>query len=191
MAGQQENFESLVAQVRAGSEEAVWTLIEQYGPHILRTVRRRLARDLRSKFDSQDFVQAVWASFFSGSRQFARLETPDQLMAFLTAMARNKVVDEVRRRVQTQKHDLKRERSLDDSTAGYRADAASREPTPSDVAIAREQWERILAAQPEHYRRIVELRLTGETHDRIALELGINERTVRRVLGRMLEERVA
>ena len=97
--------------VREGSQDAGWKLVETYGPHILRVVRRSLSQDLRTKFDSIDFVQAVWASIFAEPTRLATFEQPEQLIAYLAAVARNKVVDEFRRRVQTQKFDVKRERA--------------------------------------------------------------------------------
>ena len=58
------SFEAAVKELRTGSEEAIWNFIQTYGPHIQRVVRRRLHHKLRSKFDSVDFVQMVWVSFF-------------------------------------------------------------------------------------------------------------------------------
>src|SRR6478736_4128141 len=57
-------FAALIEQVRAGSQEAAWTLVEKYGRDVQRFVRRTLHQRLRSKFDSLDFVQIVWGSFF-------------------------------------------------------------------------------------------------------------------------------
>ena len=57
--------------------------------------------------------------------------------------------------------------------------------------MARERWQRIMHNQPDHYQEIVKRRLRGETYQSIADELGLNERTVRRVLERLLREQVA
>ena len=77
------DFRTLLAGIRSGSEEAAWQLIEQYGPHIRRIVRRRLDRRLRSQFDSVDFVQAVWASFFREPDQIRSFETLPDLIKYL------------------------------------------------------------------------------------------------------------
>lgn len=61
----QQVFASLMQRVREGSQDAAHELFQQYGPHILRIVRRKLHKTMRSKYDSSDFVQAVWASFFA------------------------------------------------------------------------------------------------------------------------------
>jgi len=58
-------FSLLLEQARAGSDSAARELIERFGPFILRVIRNRLDPRLRSIFDSADFSQAVWASFFA------------------------------------------------------------------------------------------------------------------------------
>lgn len=183
-----DDFRRLIENVRNGSEEAAWALIEEYGPYVLRTVRKSLNAGMRSKFDSQDFVQAVWASFFLGKHRSAKLENPQELIGFLAAIARNKVIDEVRRRTNTLKHDISRERSLEQMTELQGAAGNSREPTPSQIAMARERWTLMLKGQPEHYQQIIRLRFVGETNRTIADKLGLNEKTVRRVLDKLLQE---
>lgn len=170
-------------QIAAGSESAVEVLLSEYGDHLCRTVRRRLGRNLRSKFDTVDFVQAVWASFFHDRGQLAQFEDSRQLVAFLTQVANNKVVDECRHR-QTQKADVGRECSLTDE-AGQSVDVPGRDPTPSQVAIGHEAWEQMLADVPAEHREILELRVRGDTQDEIAGRLGVNEKTVRRVLSKL------
>jgi RNA polymerase sigma factor (sigma-70 family) len=181
-------FAALVAELKEGSQEAAWDLVELYGPYILRVVRRSLNRKIRSKFDSQDFVQAVWASFFTHRDRFLHVDKPEQLVGLLAAMARHKIVDEMRRRLDTEKHDVRRERSMDDWNVVIPDTLASGDPTPSQVAMARERWNRMMEGQPELHRQIVRLRLAGETHQAIARQLGVNKKTVQRVLQRLLNE---
>lgn len=175
------SFEELFERVRQGDEDAAWDLVEMYGPHVMRAVRRTLSRELRAKFDSDDFAQAVWASFFAAVGEISDVNEPGQLVGLLSAMARNKVVDEIRRRVDTQKYSVRREEPLwkpDATEEGF----ASREPRPSQVAIARERWTRMIESQPEHYRAVMRLRLMGKTQRSIAAHLGLSEKTVQRVM---------
>lgn len=181
-------FDELVAQLKEGSQDAAWDLVELYGPHILRVVRRSLTREIRPKFDSQDFVQAVWASFFTHRDRFLDVEGPEQLVGLLATMARHKIVDEVRRRLETQKHNVRRERSMDDSNLVIKGTLVSGDPTPSQIAMARERWGQMMDQQPDQNRQIVNLRLAGETHQAIARMLGISKKTVQRVLRRLLSE---
>jgi RNA polymerase sigma factor (sigma-70 family) len=180
-----ETFRELMDQVQAGSELAIARFLELYGDHVYRAVRRRLNRVLRPRFDSQDFVQAVWASFFTHRSQVARFERPEELTAFLATVAGNKVIDQCRRRMQAQKTNINRECSLDDDQNQQARMIAGRDPRASQVAIAKEQWERMTDGVPSHYRRMLELRAAGETHEKIAQKLDVNEKTVRRVLRKL------
>ena len=61
-------------------EAAAKELYDTYVAHVLRCVRNRMWHRLRSKFDSQDFVQQVWASFFVGETKLPDFQTPDDLI---------------------------------------------------------------------------------------------------------------
>ena len=184
MSTQNDKFRKLMDEVQSGSEDAAVRALELYGNHIYRAVRQKLNRALRPRFDSQDFVQAVWASFFRHRSQVVKFENSDELIAFLTRVAGNKVIDECRHRLQTQKANVNRECSINDDFPQCAVPIA-REPAASQVAIANERWERLIEGLPARYRRILELRAQGETQKRIAELLDIDERTVRRVLHRL------
>lgn len=189
MTNDREQFLNLMQRVRAGEEDAVRELLSIYGEHIYRSIRRRLNRALRSKFDSSDFAQAVWGSFFANRDVVQGFDRPEALVAFLARMANNKVIEECRRRLGTAKHDINRERRFD-SSIGPANLLVGDVPTPSQLAVANEQWHRLTAGQPSRYRRIVEMRAAGETFERIAETLCLDERTVRRIVQR-LAKRVA
>jgi RNA polymerase sigma factor (sigma-70 family) len=186
-----DNFRDLMGRVREGSEDAAWELVNQYGESIRRAVRRALNERMRSKFDSLDFVQIVWNSLFRVRDKLDRFDRPEELTAYLVAMARNKVGMEVRRRLMTQKFDVRHEESLDQRHAKGYSDIASRQPAPIDVAIAREQWDRLVQDQPQRYRQIIELRLQGHTYQSIAETVDLDECTVRRFLKRLLHTTTA
>jgi RNA polymerase sigma-70 factor (ECF subfamily) len=182
-----DDFRLLLERVQSGSHDATCELIDRYGPHIVRAVRRKLNRAIRSKFDSVDFVQAVWASFFSAPKPVTDFKEPGDLIGYLAALAHHKVIDETRRRMETQKYNINRERSLNDS--GYPVmQSPVTQPTPSQLAVADELWDRMLQGKPERHRRILELRREGNTHEQIADKLEVNEKTVRRVIKSVLRE---
>jgi RNA polymerase sigma factor (sigma-70 family) len=179
------DFDSLMQQVREGSEAAARELVAVYGEHILRVIRRQLNPRLRTKFDSQDFVQAVWASFFAVAPDRCEFGRPQDLAVFLARMAENKVVDVVRQRLQTQRHDVKRETPLDDGQNNFADCLAARQPTAEEVAVAREEWERLLRDQPEEHRRVLDLLRRGYGRGEVARELSLNARTMYRILRRI------
>jgi RNA polymerase sigma factor (sigma-70 family) len=181
-------FALLMQSVREGSQDAARTLFERYGPHIRRVVRRKLHQKLRAQFDSVDFVQDVWASFFAQQGRQASFESPEALIGFLSNMAYHKVIDAFRHNVQTKKRDVDRDTPLDKVVNTQDGRLAGRQPTPSQVAVAKEQWDQLLDRVPEHYRPILTLLREGNTREEIARKLGINEKTVHRVLRRIAPE---
>lgn len=176
-----QHFQALLRQVQQGSHEAARELYETYVDHVLRGVRVRLWHRMRSKFDSQDFVQQVWASFFDGRERLPDFDTPEALVNYLLGMAYNKVTGEGRH-LQTQKHDIQREQRIATAAGPH---PVSRDPTPSAVAVYHEQYDRLVDRQPPRVKRIVELRLDGKTFEEIAAELEIDESTARRVIKRL------
>jgi RNA polymerase sigma factor (sigma-70 family) len=190
MAQPNDAFRDLMRRVREGSQDAAWELVDQYGESIRRAVRRVLNERLRSKFDSLDFVQIVWNSFFRADDRAVQFDRPEELAAYLVGMARNKVGMEVRHRLMTEKRNLRREQSLDQLGDNGHPDLPSPQPSPIDVAIAHEQWDRMLEGQPSHYQQIVHLRLQGHTYQSIADAVHLDECTVRRFLKKLLRTTV-
>jgi RNA polymerase sigma factor (sigma-70 family) len=186
MTGSDDEFCQLMERVIAGSDDAAALLLERYGPVVRQAVRRRLNRQLRSKFDSLDFVQDVWASFFANPPSQDRMHRPEMLVAFLAHVARNKVIDATRQRLQGAKHNVSREHSLDNSTPGGPAAVAANQATPSEVVSGDEEWLRFLEAQPIVYRRILVLLRQGKKTAEIAAELQMHPRTVRRMIDKLL-----
>lgn len=188
MAHPDENFRNLLRRVREGSENAAWELIDRYADAIHRAVRRALDERLRPQFDSLDFVQMVWKSFFRVRNLTVRFNSPGELGAYLVTIARNKVGMEFRRRLLTEKYNVNRERSLDAERAPRTCEIRDPGPAPLEVAIAHERWDGLLRSQPAHYRQIIELKLQGHTCRDIARSLHLAECTVRRFLNRLLEK---
>lgn len=172
-------FLNVVAAAQAGDVTAVAWLIEEHGDDLLKVVRRRMPRRLRTMFDSQDFVQAFWATFFAHGITGAKFDSPSDLRAYLCTVAANRVTDQIRRRLVRPTKNLNRERPL---TAEVAATRQSRAETPSQVAIARERMDDLLQGQPNHHRQVIELKAAGATNAEIAAAVGLNEGSVRRVL---------
>jgi RNA polymerase sigma factor (sigma-70 family) len=183
MSAEPTDFATLLGRFRAGSEEAARELCERFGPHLRRVVRRRLDARLRQQFDSMDLTQAVWASFLAAA-QDRPFDDPAAFQAYLNRMAVHKVIDLFRRHLEAQKNDLGRLRSFDDSATGA-GRAATADPTPSQEAIGREAWDRLLRnLSPTHQTILARLR-EGRSHREIADELKVSEKMIQRLLHRL------
>jgi RNA polymerase sigma factor (sigma-70 family) len=182
MSEMQPDFQLLMEQVRAGSGEAVRELLDTYGAHILRVVRRRLNKRLRPKFDSGDFVQAVWASFFASGLEKGSFDRPEQLAAFLAAVAGNKVADANRQRLRYRKFNIEGEKSLEGSAAVEAEGLTDHGPTPSQVFMAKEKMGELRQQATRPGRRILKLLQRGVPLKEIAAKLGVSKKTIQRLI---------
>ncbi len=188
MSGQTDEFRRLLKEVQNGSHEAARELIESYGPHIIRAVRRKLNKAIRPKFDSIDFVQAVWASFFAAPRPLTDFEKPGELVGYLATLAHHKVIDEIRRRMESEKYNVSREQSLNGSVQDLSGKFPDSRPSPSEVAVAEELWAGMIQGKPKRHQQILQLRRDGYNNQQIAEQVGVNEKTVRRVIQAVFPE---
>ncbi len=170
----------LLARIRSGDEGAARELLIRYESKVRLVVRRQLPRLLRSRFDSLDFLQSVWGSFFHKIQTGpSDLKEEQNLIAFLAWAARNKVIDEYRRAA-TQKQDIRREERTGGS--GHVESHIASADTPSQLAQANETYDRLRNLLPEDRRVILELKAAGYSCKEIGDRLGLSERTVERVL---------
>lgn len=181
----------LMQRVRAGSQEAMRELCDLYGPHVRRVVRRRLDKKLRAKLDSADLAQAVWASFFIQPNHDFTFATSEELVAFLASIAHNKLVDVLRQRYRTRKYNINREQSLYGSATDHSMEVTDPHPSPSQIVSVEDRWERLLAEQTPRDRLILQLLRQGHTHEETACMVGVNERTVRRLLSKIDPKSIA
>jgi RNA polymerase sigma-70 factor (ECF subfamily) len=177
-----EEFQKLLQEIQGGSDEAVQKLLDVYGKAILFVIRTRLHRRLRSKFDSTDFLQDVWASFYRSPPPATAFGGPEALVRYLTKVARNKVVDAVRRRDAEPTHEVRPEGPVDPIST-----ASTREPTPSQVFVAKEQWERATRGRTKLQVTILKMLRDGHSHPEIAATLGLNEKMVQRLVRKVSE----
>ena len=180
-----------------GSQEAAWELAEIYSPHVIRAVRQRLPSEIRAKFDSQDFVQAVWASILLKREQLDQFTTPEHFVAYLVAVAKNKVLMEYRG-FRTKKRDVRLEVDLATTEEGGsrkpsqprhgQHPLASDAPTPSHIAQVRDLWDVVLRESSVREQEMIAMRIEGKSYRQIAEHMDINEKTVRRTINGKLAE---
>ncbi len=174
-----------MARVNAGDEVAVRDLLRRFEGEVRMVVRGRLPRTLRGQFDSMDFVQAVWQSVLTKrGPDLSRFESAGHFLAFLSGVARNKVIEEHRRRTRTRKYELGREEPLYVRRGGREVprELAANDPTPSEDAQADDRLAQLLQGRSEAERQMIDLRRLGLTYEEIAHRLGTTESAVRRAI---------
>lgn len=179
------DISDLIHRARDGDNLAIREFLDRFEGEVRIMVRGQLPRKLRNQFDSMDFVQSVWQSFFSilqtTSREFANT---NHLRAFLAGVARNKVYEVHRKLTRTQKYALSREepRGGRDWAGGDEFELISPEPTPSQEVQASDRLAQLIAGCSTRQVQVITLRHQGMTFEEIARRTGINERSVRRVI---------
>lgn len=175
----------LLSGLRAGDPRVSDRLYQRYGPVIRAAVRRQLNPKLRSRFDSMDFVHDVWASILAIPTDQLQFNSPEALSGFLQKIAYNKVVEMLRQHVNTQKRDLTREVRLEPLENDRRTALPSSAATPSQWAIAGEEFERLLSQFPDGHRVIIQRLREGYSIEDIARLTEVSTSTVSRVVRRL------
>lgn len=183
-----EQFRELMDRVRSGDSEAIGDLLSQFETEVRIVVRQRLPKRLRVRYDSMDFVQAVYQSIMIDWRSdpATQFDSPEQMLAYLSSTARNKVLEIYRRETRTRKYDIQKEVAKVTSNGKDDPDAyepKGNDPSPSQYAQARDLLDNLTKGKPAVVARIIELRQQGLTFEEISQQVGLSERSVRRMLG--------
>ncbi|MDR3639574.1 MAG: RNA polymerase sigma factor [Isosphaeraceae bacterium] len=177
MSAEPDHLDQLLAQLNSGDRAATEQVFRTYEPYLRILVRRELRAELRTKFDSSDVVQSVWADLLEGIQGRGwRFADRAHLQAFLVRLSKNRFIDLCRKHGPALAHEKPlADHALAETFAG---DA----PRPSEVAQGNELWERILALCPPNHRELVQMKLKGLTVDEIAGRVGLHPNSVRRIL---------
>lgn len=180
-----DEFTDLMARARSGDPAAIRDFLDRFEQEVRVMVRARLPKKLRPRFDSGDFVQAVWKSFFTDPDGTPReFENVAHLRRFLGGVVRNKVHEQHRRLTRTAKYNVGREERLYISRGDREVprDVASPDPSPSETAQASDRLAQLVAGFGPREIEVLTLRRQGLTQAEIAQQIGMNERSVRRII---------
>jgi RNA polymerase sigma-70 factor (ECF subfamily) len=170
-------LDELIERMNNGDVEAAEQAFLAYEPYLRMAVRRQLTGALRSKLDSMDIIQSVWADILCRFREAGwRFTDRAHLRAFLIKVARNRLIDRRREHHRA----LEQERPLDEVTP--RELPHAEEPRPSEIAQGHELWEQMLEKCPPAHREILQLKRNGLPLSAIAARTGLHEGSVRRIL---------
>jgi RNA polymerase sigma-70 factor (ECF subfamily) len=171
MTQQTADFLTLVAQARAGNNEALAGLIQEYEPKIRLVARAMLGPALRPFLDATDLVQSVHKSLLLGLRgdRFV-LSRPEDLLGLTITLVRRKVARHWRRiRRQLQGDCTTNTRG---SLAEVLSSLTARQDDPARAAEYNDQLKELCRHLSDEERQMLELRLDGHTFPEIAAVLG-------------------
>jgi RNA polymerase sigma-70 factor (ECF subfamily) len=179
-----DDFEVMIRRVRQGDAEAAEELVRRFAPQVRRVARFRLTDPrLVRQLDSMDVCQSVLGSFFTRAAlgQFD-LETPQQLLALLGTMARNKVAAQARR------PDVRRRDPRPfEPGADARDEPVCPAGSPSERLVSRDLLDAFRARLSPDERRLADLRSQGRVWAEVAGELGESPEALRKQLARAFD----
>jgi len=171
------HLQTLIEGLNRGEEQAIQRAYQAYQPFLRMLVRRRLSSPFRTRIDSLDVVQSLWAELLTGFRRAGwKFPNATYLRAFLARVARNRLRDRQRKHGPA----LVREQAIADGNSQHFP--APGNERPSQVVQADDLWDRIVASCPPSYREILLLKREGRTSAEIAARVGLHEASVRRIL---------
>jgi RNA polymerase sigma factor (sigma-70 family) len=163
-------FLELLARVRGGDDTAAAELVQRYERVVLRSVRSRLGKSMRSAMDSMDVMQSVHRSLLTGVKsQRFHFASPQQLIGLAVVMVQRKVARYWRK--------LKQFPALSNGADGKSVvnalDAiASDASAPSEMAATNDLLERLLGQLGDVDRQLVRLKLDGHSSVEVSQILG-------------------
>ena len=170
--GGSSEFESLIARVRKGDEEATTKLVNEFGPVVERHLRAKLRLQdgrLRQSVDAAELCQSVMLNlFFRLSVGDYELSNLEQLRNLVFGIARHKLLDAIRKST-SQKRDVRRQtlQKEDEDSPEIEGSGPGQLTYLANRELIQQAHELLTADE----RRIVDLRRDGLSWEQIAEEL--------------------
>jgi RNA polymerase sigma-70 factor (ECF subfamily) len=175
----------LVAQWRAGDQDAARQLFDRYVDRLVGLARRRMGTQLARRVDPQDVVQSVFRTVFARLKdgQF-HIEEQDDLCKLLMRVTVHKTLRQVEFHTAA-KRNPGLEADQGSASQDRVMDLLDREPPPEAVVAFLDELEHFLNQLGPLERQVIELRLQGHSNEEIAAQLGVIDRRVRRIIERV------
>jgi RNA polymerase sigma-70 factor (ECF subfamily) len=163
-----DDFTDLMERAKAGDQAAICVFLTRFEREVQMMVRARLPKMLRNQYDSADFVQAVWQSFFSDlPRNAPVFEKSVHLRRYLSGVVRNKIYEQHRRLTRTEKYDVFREERLyiRRGDRDVPREVVSSDPSPRQAAQAADRLAQLTAGRSQQEVNVIRLRRQGMTFE--------------------------
>ena len=181
-------FQRLRSLIENKSPEAIESLVSEHSQTLASFIRRRIHPKMRTQYETYDFQQTVWQALLEDLDRLGSFETEEQMKTHLFQIAKAKVIDAFRQMLGRQRKEVPNSSIVRDGESSYDPDSvASGDPTPSYVAGNREEYDRLIDRLPDKYRTIIPLLSNGHNFTEVANQIGVSERTIRRLFSSLGE----
>ena len=167
---------SLMRGIRSGDEQAAEELFVRYAKRLKSLANRQMAREISGRIDPEDVTQSIFRTLFR-RLQAGQYSVPqgDSIWRLLVTIALNKIRS-VGAFHRAAKRDIRKSASLDAEVSRQTAD------DELAVNVLRMTIEELLSDLTDSQRKIIHLRLEGNTVAEISKGAGRSRRTVERTL---------
>jgi RNA polymerase sigma-70 factor (ECF subfamily) len=184
--GEEADWQRLLEGLRQGDSQAGHQFWKRYGPTLQRLAHKHLAAWLQRRVDPEDVVQSACRSFLRHLQAGEYQLTDEQgLLALLSAITLNKVLMKSRFHRAKRRDVLREEHARAANGTGMSLEVAAPDPSPDEAAAFAEQFQEFLSGLDSEERRIIDLRLQGQSNSAIATALHRTDRWVRKLVARM------
>jgi DNA-directed RNA polymerase specialized sigma24 family protein len=177
MSVQDNRFPELLARFRARDPEVCRVWFDAFQRALLPALRRRISPRLQAACDAEDALQGACCVLVANLGQIP-FSSFRQVIAYLYGVATRRLHN-AHRRCLDGKHLSDRNRRSLDVLAGSALVAPG--PGPEDEAMTREGWGCLVRQHPQA-RDVLDLASQGYTQREIAVNLGMSDRHLRRLL---------
>jgi RNA polymerase sigma factor (sigma-70 family) len=189
MEKQEQAQQWMIDGLRSGDTEAVEQFVAKYGRSLQKVADNNIATQMGRRFGGEDVVQSVCRTFLRRVEigQF-ELDDSESLWRLLCAITLTKVREKSRYHLR-KKRSIGQEASAPadpDARGVAPVDMPSAEPGPGMQVEFADTFEHLISQLDTEERVVVDMKLQQKTNAEIADELGASERTVRRLLARMM-----
>jgi len=176
--------------LRSGDPETIEQFVARYGHLLERVADNNIATQMGRRFGGDDVVQSVCRTFLRRVEvgQF-ELDDSESLWRLLCAITLTKVREKARfhmRKKRSLDREVRASGGDDDDRGGGMFDMPGGDLTPSIQIEFADTFEHLISQLDDEERIVVDMKLQQKSNAETAEKLGSSERTVRRLLAKLM-----
>jgi RNA polymerase sigma-70 factor, ECF subfamily len=187
-----QQWQRMIDGLRGGDPEIIEQFVAKYGHSLEKVADNNIATQMGRRFGGDDVMQSVCRTFLRRVEvgQF-ELDDSESLWRLLCAITLTKVREKARyhmRKKRSLGQEARASGDADDDRGGAMFDMQAPDPTPSIQIEFADTFEHLIAQLDDEERVVVDMKLQQKSNAEIADKLGSSERTVRRLLAKMMSK---
>lgn len=185
-----DEWDQVINGLRAGDPQIVSEFYKRHMPALRAIADKHIASGMQRRVAASDVVQSVFKSFFRGAEAGRfQFEDSENLWSLMCAITLTKVREQIRYHRRERRDVYRETQSGSSATDAPEADGlqllSGGEVAPEVAVEFSDQFEKLMASLDEEEQKVLSMKMEDCTNEEIADAIGISERTVRRIVGRL------